>query len=526
MYIDISQNVYDDTKIDKFMNSLLILQGSKDIMNNIIQNPIYDKELLMNRQIAIKNCPDYEKGLYILAEYENDIEWALNLSSNIDSDEDKATLFEMLYPMDWYNKFLNYNDEVLTCYHGYKIYLSPLFALSTPITVFLTPFLFLKSTLNISFSTYVRTLKEFLMLSFKSTFSLTTLVTYIIYILLYFYGLYQQTSLCWTLHKARLNLFQRVEGVAKFIRTAKEIFNNIQDIWSPFKEFSVNRLNNLSLDAGNLSDVFSLWQDKHFINEIKIARDMVYILDVVNTCNNLYKNTNWCMVKYLGKNGITKFTHMKNPLLDHTQVGNPVLLGKNYIVTAANASGKTTYVKSIVCNYILAQTIGLCMAKSANIQIVECIATFMRLNDIVGTCSFFEIEANYCKMMLEKAEKFKNTNALFVLDEPLHGTPPTEGAAMAYAFCEYLALNYSKSIRFIVTSHYHSLTELVKLYPNLFMNLSMDVIQLDKYEFKFPYKIQNKPSFQSIAIELLGKREFPEELIESAINFKNKLVDM
>ena len=31
---------------------------------------IREKELLINRQIAIKNCPDYEKALYILAEYE------------------------------------------------------------------------------------------------------------------------------------------------------------------------------------------------------------------------------------------------------------------------------------------------------------------------------------------------------------------------------------------------------------------------------------------------------------------------
>ena len=34
---------------------------------------------------------------------EGDIEWALNLSSNIEGDEDRATLFEMLHPIDWYS---------------------------------------------------------------------------------------------------------------------------------------------------------------------------------------------------------------------------------------------------------------------------------------------------------------------------------------------------------------------------------------------------------------------------------------
>ena len=36
-----------------------------------------------------------------------------------------------------------------------------------------------------------------------------------------------------------------------------------------------------------------------------------------------------------------------------------------------------------------------------------------------------------------------------------------------------------------------------------------------EYNFKFPYRIKNKESKQCIALELLGREMFPEELIKS-----------
>jgi len=51
----------------------------------------------------------------------------------------------------------------------------------------------------------------------------------------------------------------------------------------------------------------------------------------------------------------------------------------------------------------------------------------------------------------------------------------------------------------------------------------MEAIQQDEYDFKFPYRIKQKESKQCIALELLGREMFPDELIKSAIKMKNRL---
>ena len=146
MWVDISSNIYEDTEIDIWLQSQVILNGSKNEIRNIIRAPITDKQMLIERQIAIKQCDDFENAIYVLAEYENDVNWALELSETIEKDEEKATMFEMLYPTDWYFKYLCYYNPILSIYHGYKIYLTPLITLSTPISVFLMPYYLFKNT--------------------------------------------------------------------------------------------------------------------------------------------------------------------------------------------------------------------------------------------------------------------------------------------------------------------------------------------------------------------------------------------
>ena len=522
MWVDISSNIYEDTEIDIWLQSQVILNGSKNEIRNIIRAPITDKQMLIERQIAIKQCDDFENAIYVLAEYENDVNWALELSETIEKDEEKATMFEMLYPTDWYFKYLCYYNPILSIYHGYKIYLTPLITLSTPISVFLMPYYLFKNTfLKMSFSEYLITIKDLIRFAFDSKMSFTSFITYIVYIIMYLYGVYQHLDLCYKLHTNRMNLLKAIEGVAKFVRTAKDIFNNIQDVWSPFRKCSVTRINNFSLAEGNLSDVFSLWQSSTYRDELKNILEIVYTLDVVSTLSKLYHNEYWCIPTYV-ENDSTILIGMRNPLLDSNQVSNPVLLDKHFIISGANQSGKTLYCKSIATNYILAQSVGIVMCSKAKIKIVDCIYSYMRVSDVIGKSSYFQAESECCQTMLAKLKTFEGKNTLFFLDEPLNGTVAIEGESMAYAFCKYIALN-SSTLKCIVSTHFRSLTSLEKDYPKLFKNLSTIAIPLDDYRFKFPYNIRNQPSFQCIALELLRKTNFPQTLIEDAIKCKKSL---
>jgi DNA mismatch repair ATPase MutS len=153
----------------------------------------------------------------------------------------------------------------------------------------------------------------------------------------------------------------------------------------------------------------------------------------------------------------------------------------------------------------------------------------MRVSDILGTRSYFEAEAEYCLNMIKKAVDISVTQkkGLFLMDEPMHSTPPTEGMATAYAVIEYLSkLN---GITLIITTHFHRLVKLEELYPDKFINLSVDAIATkaaeaaDKNRYIFPYKIRRGYSYLCIAIELLDIKEFPSVIIENAIKMKNKI---
>jgi len=94
-------------------------------------------------------------------------------------------------------------------------------------------------------------------------------------------------------------------------------------------------------------------------------------------------------------------------------------------------------------------------------------------------------------------------NSIYFMDEPLHSTPPYDGAAMLKAWMLYLAkrndkLN-NKEVKMVLTTHYLTLQHLEEEAPKDFKNLSMIALRSvkDQHKFIFPYKIQKGFSNQN-----------------------------
>ena len=247
---------------------------------------------------------------------------------------------------------------------------------------------------------------------------------------------------------------------------------------------------------------------------------MIYTIDISYILTNMRKNKYWTLPIYNKKS--TNLWGLRNPLLNDKQIANPANLDRNLIITGVNAGGKTTYVKSIACNIILGQTIGIINAIRGEMMIYDSIVSFMRISDEIGSKSYFEAETSYCSKMIEIADKIskEDKNGLFILDEPMHSTPYFEGVSVAYAICKYLG--ELKGIKIIITTHFHKLIELGDIYPSNFLNLSVNAVNNgDIYEFD--YKIRRGGSRQSIAIELLKRQELNDIIINSAIEMKNNI---
>ena len=420
-----------------------------------------------------------------------------------------------MFPLSFPLKYLNNIPIFVDVFHIYKCYIFPIITVISPLSTIFGPYIYINRSLklNLKFKDYLNFLATGFKQSIKGSgdFRADSIkyTTMFMYVFFYIYNIIQVFESAHMFHKIKKDLNKKMESVKTFVATINELKKD--------DEFKIDIRN-------GLSGFYEILNDQIIKNKLKNMLEYAYELDVLNTCKKLVNTNKCCYVKFTNK--FTKMLDMGHIQLNDKQVRNPMSLSKNIIITGPNAAGKTTYIKSIFTNTILAQSLGIACAKSAKIKIVHAIGSFIRISDNLGTKSLFEAEVERCNELIKYAEQvsFESKNALFFFDEPMHSTPPIEGTATSIAVAEYLSR--LPNIRILMTTHYYELTQLEKRYPKSFINLSMEAIlesDDNKFKFKFPYKIKRCPSYQCIAIELLENNEIPEEIIYRAIEIKNKL---
>ena len=517
--IDISDDVYKDTGIDKWISQLPVLEGSQILIEKLIRHPINDKALLVKRQNTMIT---YDIDIEILKEYENDILWIYKIAEEINNNAS----IEILFPSTFIINYINYIEQVLDLYHLYKIYFIPATSILYPLSTFIAPYVYLTNymKMDISFASYLEIFYNILQLLFRTTGNfradITKFVSIFMYIGVYLYNMYQTYEIALFLHNTKHKLHAKMQGLVHFVRHSQNIMKNLPtNLIAPF--FNIKETYQRISINNSMTDIYRIWKDDGLKGDLSSLLKTIYAVDAIDTINKLLLSGTgeWSRVAYGDR---TLLWDAKNPVLNITQVANPVNLDKNIIVTGPNAGGKTTYVKTILANVILGHTVGITYSVRSQMILYDTINSFMRVTDILGTRSYFEAEAEYCLNMIKKAVEISATQkrGLFLMDEPMHSTPPTEGMATAYAVIEYLSK--LEGITLIITTHFHKLVKLEELYPEKFINLSVDAIA-DGKKYIFPYKIKRGYSYLCIAIELLDIKEFPSVIIENAIKMKNKI---
>ncbi|MFJ8066895.1 hypothetical protein ACIQYS_20165 [Psychrobacillus sp. NPDC096426] len=200
------------------------------------------------------------------------------------------------------------------------------------------------------------------------------------------------------------------------------------------------------------------------------------------------------------------FEDLAHPLLADP-VTNSSTLGKTVLITGSNASGKSTFIKAVAINAILAQTINTVLAKNWTMK-PSYIVTSMAIKDsVLDGDSYFIAEIKSLKRII-KLSKEKQPIISFI-DEILKGTNTIERISASAAIMEWLSVNKGMTI---IASHDIELTEIAgEVYTNYHFRET-----IDNDKVLFDYKIHPGPSVTRNAIKLLEILDYPESVTTQA----------
>ena len=198
-----------------------------------------------------------------------------------------------------------------------------------------------------------------------------------------------------------------------------------------------------------------------------------------------------------------------HPLLTEA-VMNDVDWQTNTLVTGSNASGKSTYVKSIAINCLLAQTIQTAVAESFTMEPGHVLTSMAVEDDLFEGDSYFVAEIKSIKRLLEQVQQ-KDRCYCFI-DEILKGTNTIERIAASASIIHWLR-DYP-SLAFIAT-HDIELTEILK---NDCSNIHFSEQVTADDGISFDYKVKQGPSTSRNAIALLRVLGYPKSIVEQAEN--------
>lgn len=212
-------------------------------------------------------------------------------------------------------------------------------------------------------------------------------------------------------------------------------------------------------------------------------------------------------VPELGKGEGLLMTEGYHPLLENP-VKNSIRAERGILLTGSNASGKSTFLKTVAVNAVLAQTLHTCAADCYRAPFFYVFSSMALTDNLAGGESYYIVEIKALKRILDAAAAGKQPVLCFV-DEVLRGTNTVERIA---ASSQILNLLGRRGILCFAATHDIELTELLSGdYENY--HFEEDVRDGDVH---FNYELRKGSATTRNAIKLLELLGYDREMIDRA----------
>ncbi|MBR6155542.1 MAG: hypothetical protein IKQ27_01175 [Lachnospiraceae bacterium] len=213
--------------------------------------------------------------------------------------------------------------------------------------------------------------------------------------------------------------------------------------------------------------------------------------------------------------GTEKADEIWHPMIEEP-VKNSYALKGSMLLTGSNASGKSTFLKTVALNQLLSQTLYFACADEFHTDFHRIYTSMSLRDDLEHQESYFMVEIRAMQRILEAGAKEGAKIACFV-DEVLRGTNTVERIAASTEILKYMAQQ-----GYFCAAATHDI-ELTSLLEEVYENYHFSE-EIKDGDVLFNYRLQEGKAQTRNAIRLLSVMGYEESIIEHAEDLAEKFL--
>ena len=366
-----------------------------------------------------------------------------------------------------------------------KIYITPILALLTPVFMIMAPYFILRFVMNmeITWDFYVILSKQmFLGIEGNEPLSLKHYGQFVWFCISTIQTITQPFLTAINTKKMDDLVLKRGNSILEINRLSQKIKTHFDKV--EIHTFSLPELPLENRRAVAVYDEENLV--RYSFGQAIGKMDMIF---------SIASSEKWSPVNWLRTNDtyIEDFYDLsiKNP------VKNTFAVKGHSLLTGPNRGGKSSVLRGLLQQIVLAQTIGMTLAKKFSLKPYDWIHSRLQNLDIPGHQSLFEQEVYEVANLLKTAEN-PNKSGLVFIDELFHSTNPPDAEFSATVFLDKLWK--SNNVQSIISTHTFSI---VKKSPKTIRKICVFATEDEAKNITYSYTLKDGECYVSSALDVL-----------------------
>ncbi|MDL2206883.1 hypothetical protein LJC33_08250 [Eubacteriales bacterium OttesenSCG-928-N13] len=247
---------------------------------------------------------------------------------------------------------------------------------------------------------------------------------------------------------------------------------------------------------------------KHRAEVLELYKGIGFIELCISTASYRASLDCYCRPSFCDDDRL-QFEGIVHPLLKKP-IPNSHTIGNKIMITGSNASGKSTFARTLAVNTILGQLFNTCLAEKYTFRPCDVYTSMNLKDDIVLGDSFYVAEVKSLKRLLEVAAQ-PGYPMLFT-DEIFKGTNMVERIAAA----SIILKRFAESDCFICLATHD--VELTRILGNHYENYHFQEVVTDN-DIVFDYTLRDGVTTGSNAIKMLAYCHYDTDIVAQAENY-------